>query len=58
MQFCSRRCREAANATYHKYECLFTDSLYQVLGPGWTCVIVIFFTTLTLRLKWEPGTWL
>ena len=34
VQFCSRQCREAAMATYHKYECLFTDSLYQVPRHG------------------------
>ena len=34
VQYCSRRCRQAA-ATYHKYECLHTDVLYQAGMGAW-----------------------
>merc|ERR1712223_199767 len=47
VQFCSRECRDKACTTYHKYECLFTDSLYQAQMGAWH----LAFRAITL-LPW------
>jgi len=33
--YCSKECRQNANDTYHKYECLYTDILYQAHLGAW-----------------------
>ena len=33
--YCSRECRQNADSTYHSYECLYTDILYQAHLGAW-----------------------
>ena len=43
--YCSKECRQNANDTYHRYECLYTDVLYQAHLGAWH----LAFRALTSR---------
>jgi len=43
--YCSKECRQNADDTYHKYECLYTDILYQAHLGAWH----LAFRALTSR---------
>jgi len=43
--YCSKECRQNADETYHKYECLYTDVLYQAHLGAWH----LAFRALTSR---------
>jgi hypothetical protein len=45
VQYCSRGCRDTASSTYHKYECLYTDSLYKAQMGAWH----LAYRALTMR---------
>jgi len=46
--YCSKKCRQNANDTYHRYECLYTDILYQAHLGAWH----LAFRALTAR-PWD-----